>query len=70
MVIGLLQRSFVKLRGEFLQIVMVYRHLRECLLRPIEATERYISTGELRERLEFAPRWRGNYCVCVRLRPA
>ena len=68
MVFGLLQRSFVKLRSQFLQIIVVYRHWRACLLRLFEAAERHISIGEPWARLEFATLGRGNYCVHSHLR--
>src|SRR5690242_2487750 len=63
MVSGLLLRSFVKLRGEVFQIVVVYRHWRAFSLRQIEAANRHISTGGRWPRLEFATPARGNCCV-------
>jgi len=63
MVFGLLQRSFVKLRSQFLQIIVVYRHWRACFLRLIEAAEHHINISEPWVRLEFDTLARGNYCA-------
>jgi hypothetical protein len=68
-VVGLLKRSFAKLRRKLRQIIVVYRHWQTCFAAAIEAAEPHINTTERRASLEFAALVRRNCCVCARLRP-